>query len=142
MLDLTFVRENLETVRQALRDRNFPDDSLATFQDLDAERRRVIGEADQINQQRNAASKEIGALMQSGRRDEAEAKKAEVAGLKDKQAGLEKARDDAEAAMRELLSGLPNIPADDVPVGPDETANKEIRRWGEPREFDLNQKTT
>ena len=95
MLDLTFVRENLETVRQALRDRNFPDDSLATFQDLDAERRRVIGEADQINQQRNAASKEIGALMQSGRRDEAEAKKAEVAGLKDKQAGLEKARDDA-----------------------------------------------
>jgi len=140
MLDLTFVRENLETVRQALRDRNFPDDSLATFQDLDAERRRVIGEADQINQQRNAASKEIGALMQSGRRDEAEAKKAEVAGLKDKQAGLEKARDDAEAAMRELLSGLPNIPADDVPVGPDETANKEIRRWGEPREFDFEPK--
>ena len=140
MLDLTFVRENLETVRQALRDRNFPDDSLATFQDLDAERRRVIGEADQINQQRNAASKEIGALMQSGRRDEAEAKKAEVAGLKDKQAGLEKARDDAEAAMRELLSGLPNIPADDVPVGPDETANKEIRRGGEPREFDFEPK--
>ena len=140
MLDLTFVRENLETVRQALRDRNFPDDSLATFQDLDAERRRVIGEADQINQQRNAASKEIGALMQSGRRDEAEAKKAEVAGLKDKQAGLEKARDDAEAAMRELLSGLPNIPADDVPVGPDESANKEIRRWGEPREFDFEPK--
>jgi len=140
MLDLTYVRENLETVRQALRDRNFPDDSLATFQQLDAERRRVIGEADQINQQRNTASKEIGALMQSGQRDEAEAKKAEVAGLKDKQAALEKARDDADAAMRELLSGLPNIPANDVPVGPDESANKEIRRWGEPREFHFEPK--
>jgi seryl-tRNA synthetase len=140
MLDLTFVRENLETVRQALRDRNFPDDSLATFQQLDAERRRVIGEADQINQQRNTASKEIGALMQNGQRDKADAKKAEVAGLKDKQTELEKARDDAEAAMRELLSGLPNIPAADVPVGPDESANKEIRRWGEPRKFDFEPK--
>lgn len=140
MLDLTFVRENLETVRRALRDRNFPDDSLATFQELDAERRRVIGEADQINQQRNATSKEIGALMQSGQRDEAEAKKAEVAGLKEKQTGLEKARDDAEASMRELLSNLPNIPAYDVPVGADESANREIRRWGEPREFDFEPK--
>ena len=137
MLDLNFVRENLETVRKALRDRNFPDDALATFQELDAERRRVIGEADLINQQRNAASREIGSLMQSGNRDEAEAKKAEVAGLKDKQTELEKARDDAEASMRELLSNLPNIPADDVPVGTDETANREIRRWGEPREFDF-----
>ena len=61
MLDLNFVRENLETVRGALKDRNFPDDALDTFSELDAERRRVIGEADQINQQRNAASREIGA---------------------------------------------------------------------------------
>src|SRR5436190_513624 len=140
MLDLNYVRENLDAVRKALAERNFPAEALDTFADLDAERRSVIGEADQINQQRNAASKEIGALMQSGQRDEAEAKKAEVAGLKDKQTGLEKARDDAEASMRELLSGLPNIPADDVPVGPDESANKEIRRWGEPREFDFEPK--
>jgi seryl-tRNA synthetase len=140
MLDLNFVRENLETVRKALKDRNFPDDTLATFQELDAERRRVIGEADQINQQRNAASKEIGALMQSGARDDAEAKKAEVAGLKEKQAGLEKARDDAEASMRDLLSNLPNIPAAGVPVGPDEAANEEVRRWGAPREFDFEPK--
>jgi seryl-tRNA synthetase len=141
MLDLTFVRENLETVRQALRDRNFPDDSLATFQQLDAERRRVIGEADQINQQRNTASKEIGALMQSGRRDEAEAKKAEVAGLKDKQSQLEKARDDAEASMRELLSGLPNIPAADVPVGPDESQTKRYAGGANRVSLILNQRT-
>ncbi|MEQ1922056.1 MAG: serine--tRNA ligase [Pyrinomonadaceae bacterium] len=140
MLDLNFVRENLDAVRKALGDRNFPADALDTFVELDAERRRVIGEADNINQLRNVASKEIGALMQSGNRDEAEAKKAEVAGLKDQQTELETKRDEADAAMRELLSGLPNLPADDVPVGADESANKEIRRWGEAREFDFEPK--
>jgi seryl-tRNA synthetase len=140
MLDLNFVRENLETVRSALANRNFPGDALDKFVELDAERRRVIGEADKINQQRNSASKEIGALMQAGNRDLAEAKKAEVAGLKDKQAEFERLRDDVQAAMHDLLAGLPNIPAADVPVGPDESANKEIRRWGEPREFDFEPK--
>jgi seryl-tRNA synthetase len=135
MLDINFVRENLEAVRTALANRNYPADSLEKFAELDAERRRVITEADAINQARNASSKEIGALMQAGKRDEAEAKKSEVAGLKDKQAELEKLRDDADAGMRELLSGLPNIPAEGVPVGADESANEEIRRWGEPREF-------
>jgi seryl-tRNA synthetase len=135
MLDINFVRENLEAVRTALANRNSPSDSLDKFAALDAERRRVITEADALNQARNASSKEIGALMQAGKRDEAEAKKNEVAGLKEKQAELEKARDTADAEMRELLAGLPNIPADDVPIGADETANKETRRWGEPREF-------
>ncbi|MBP6002577.1 MAG: serine--tRNA ligase [Pyrinomonadaceae bacterium] len=140
MLDLSFVRDNLEAVRHAMANRNFPSDSLDKFVELDAERRRVIGEADNINQIRNASSKEIGALMQAGKRDEAEAKKAEVAGLKDKQAELERARDEADAAMRDVLINLPNMPADDVPVGADETANVEIRRWGTPREFEFEPK--
>lgn len=140
MLDLNFVRENLDAVREAFANRNFPADGLDRFVELDAERRRVIGEADRINQLRNAASKEIGGLMQSGRKDEAEAKKAEVAGLKDQQAEFEKARDAADAEMHELLSGLPNIPAADVPVGKDEAANVEVRKWGEPREFDFEPK--
>jgi seryl-tRNA synthetase len=140
VLDLNFVRENLDTVRTALAGRGFTGDALERFAEMDAERRRIIGEADNINQQRNAASREIGSLMQSGRRDEAEAKKAEVAGLKDRQAELERQRDDADAAMRDLLSTLPNIPAPDVPVGPDESANVEVRRWGTPREFDFEPK--
>jgi seryl-tRNA synthetase len=140
MLDLNYVRENLDQVRKDLRDRGFPEGGLDKFAELDAERRRVIGEADQINQLRNSASKEIGALMQAGKRDEAEAKKADVAGLKDRQAELERMRDEADSSMRDLLAGLPNIPAADVPVGPDESANKEIRRWGEPREFDFEPK--
>ena len=140
MLDINYVRENLEAVRTALASRGFPADSLDRFAEFDAERRRVITEADAINQARNASSKEIGALMQAGKRDEAEAKKAEVAGLKEKQGELEKARDIVDADMRDLLAGLPNIPATDVPVGADETANKEIRRWGEPREFGFEPK--
>ena len=140
MLDLNFVRENLDAVREALKNRNFPADTLDKFVELDAERRRVIGEADKINQTRNVASKEIGTMMQSGQLTQAEAKKAEVAGLKDKQSALESQRDEAETAMRELLSGLPNIPAADVPVGADESANVEIRRWGTPREFDFEPK--
>ena len=140
MLDLNFVRDNLDAVRRALGNRNFPAGSLDKFVEMDATRRRVIGEADQINQTRNASSKEIGSLMQSGKRDEAEGKKAEIAGLKDKQSELERQRDEVESAMRELLAGLPNIPAADVPIGPDESANMEIRSWGEPRTFDFEPK--
>src|SRR5215203_1206045 len=126
MLDINYVRENLEAVRAALANRNSPADALDKFTELDAERRRVIIEADAINQTRNASSKEIGALMQAGKRDDAEAKKSEVAGLKERQAELEKARDAVDLEMRELLAGLPNLPAEDVPVGADESANKEI----------------
>lgn len=140
MLDLNFVRENLDGVREGLRNRNFPDDALDKFVELDTGRRRIIAEADEINRQRNSASKEIGSLVQTGKLDEAEAKKAEVAGLKERQAELEKARDDADNVMRDLLAGLPNTPAGDVPVGADELANKEVRRWGEPRDFDFEPK--
>lgn len=140
MLDLTFVRENLESVRTALNNRNFPTELLDKFAELDSERRRVIGEADKINQLRNSSSKEIGALMQAGKRDEAEAKKAEVSGLKEKQSEFEKLRDEAEAQMKDLLANLPNIPAADVPIGADETANVEIRKWGEPKSFDFEVK--
>ena len=140
MLDLNFVRDNFEKVRAAMADRNFPGDILNKFAELDAERRRVIREADGINQLRNASSKEIGALMQAGKRDEAEVKKAEVSGLKERQSELEKLRDEAEAEMNDLLANLPNLQDDDVPVGPDESANREIRKWGEPREFDFEPK--
>jgi seryl-tRNA synthetase len=140
MLDLNYVRDNFEPVRAALGTRGFPADLLDRFAEIDQERRRVIGEADSINQVRNASSKEIGALMQAGKREEADAKKAEVSGLKERQSELEAARDEAESAMREILINLPNIPAEDVPIGADESANKEIRRWGEPRKFDFEPK--
>lgn len=137
MLDLHFVRENFETVKKALENRNFPTDLLDHFAELDIERRRVISETDAINQKRNVSSKEIGSLLQSGKKNEAETKKSEVAGLKDKQSELEHQRKELEAKMDDLLSHLPNIPAENVPVGADESANVEIRRWGTPREFEF-----
>ncbi|MBA3632081.1 MAG: serine--tRNA ligase [Acidobacteria bacterium] len=140
MLDLNFVRENLEAVKTALENRNFPTASLNKFVELDAERRRVISEADKINQRRNASSREIGALMQAGQREKAEELKTKVAELKILQTTFEKQRAEAESEMRELLSGLPNIPASDVPVGADESANVEVRKWGEPKQFDFEPK--
>ena len=137
MLDINYVRENLDEVRAALANRNVPPEALDRFTVLDSERRRVITEADAVNQARNVSSKEIGALMQAGKREEAEAKKGEVSGLKETQAELEKARDEVDAEMRDLLAGLPNLAAVDVPVGVDESANREVRRWSEPREFDF-----
>lgn len=140
MLDLHFVRENLDAVKKAFADRNFPAESLDRFNELDALRRRLISESDEINQKRNAASKEIGDLMKSGQKDEAEARKSEVAELKDRQSVLDAERETSESEMRDLLAGLPNIPADDVPVGKDESANVEVRKWGEARAFDFEVK--
>lgn len=137
MLDLNFVRENLDAVRASLANRNFSPDILDRFAEMDAGRRRIISESDSINQQRNVASKEIGDLIKAGDRETAEAKKQEVAGLKERQSELERQREESEAQMSELLANLPNMPADDVPIGPDETANIEVRKWGEPREFDF-----
>ena len=140
MLDLNYVRENLAEVREALAKRNFPPEALDKFVELDTERRTVIAEADEVNRKRNIFSKEIGSLIQSGKKDEAATIKSEVAGLKERQSVLEKLRDDAEEEMRGLLAGLPNLPAADVPVGPDESANVEVRKWGEPRKFDFEPK--
>jgi len=140
MLDLNYVRENLDAVKSALSSRNFDVGMLDKFSELDATRRQIISEADAVNQERNAASKVIGDLIKAGNKDQADVKKAEVADLKTKQSDLESKRDEAEAAMHDLLAGLPNIPAQDVPIGADENANIEIRMWGEPREFDFEPK--
>ncbi|RMG02373.1 MAG: serine--tRNA ligase [Acidobacteria bacterium] len=137
MLDLHFVRENIEKVRQALINRNHTTESLDKFVELDVERRQVIAEADSINARRNAISREIGTLMKEGRKEDVEKKKQEVASLKQRQAELEKRRDEVENAMKALLASLPNLPAEDVPIGSDDSANVEIRKWGNPPSFDF-----
>jgi len=140
MLDLNYVRENLESVRAALAKRGMPATVLDDFARADAERRRVIAESDQLNAKRNAASREIGGLMKAGKREEADTRREEVNELKVRIADLDQERDQAEARMRELLSTLPNIPHESVPVGKDESANVEIRRWGQKPQFDFEPK--
>jgi len=140
MLDLNHVRENLDAVRAALEKRGVVTTALDDFAAADADRRRVIAESDQLNAERNTASREIGALMKEGKRDEVDARRKQVNELKERIAGLDVARDEAETRIRELLSTLPNIPHESVPVGKDESANEEIRRWGTKPEFDFEPK--
>ena len=137
MLDLNYVRENLEAVRTALAKRGMVPAALDDFAAADTERRRVIGESDKLNAERNTASREIGALMKDGKREEADARRKQVNELKERMTQLDAVRDEAEKRMRELLSTLPNIPHESVPVGKDESANEEIRRWGTKPEFDF-----
>ena len=137
MLDLNYVRNNFDRVRSALEARNFDTAALDDFAALDAERRRVIAESDALNAERNTSSREIGALMKEGKKEEAETRRREVGELKERMAGLDRARDEAERRMQELLSTVPNVPHESVPVGRDESANEEARRWGEAPRFDF-----
>src|SRR5689334_10233548 len=140
MLDLNYVRENLDKVREALNARGADTSALDDFARADEERRRTIAESDQLNAQRNASSREIGALMKEGKKDEAEARRAEVSHLKERIAELDQLRDQNETRMHELLSTLPNIPHSSVPVGTDESENTEARRGGTQPEFSFEPK--
>src|SRR5256884_4746229 len=140
MLDLNYVRDNLDRVRAALAARGMPATALDDFAEADAERRRVIAESDALNAERNNASRVIGALMKEGRREETEAQRKQVGDLKDRIAELDQKRKQAEARMRELLSTLPNITHESITVGKDESDNVEIRRWGTKPEFDFEPK--
>src|SRR5437588_12750734 len=128
MLDLNYVREKLDALREALESRGMPRAALDDFAQADTQRRQVIAESDQLNAERTSASREIGALMKEGMRDEADARRKAVNELKDRIGELDQEREQAEARIRELLSSLPNIPHESVPVGKDESANVEIRR--------------
>jgi seryl-tRNA synthetase len=137
MLDLNHVRENLEKVRAALQTRGVAPEVLDSFAEADAKRRRIIAESDQLNAQRNSASREIGALMKEGKREEADVRRKEVNELKERIAELDQLRERGETRMRDLLTSLPNLPAEGVPVGKGEAENVEVRRWGTKPEFDF-----
>jgi seryl-tRNA synthetase len=137
MLDLNFVRENFERVRASLEARAFPAAVLDDFAHLDAERRRVIAESDRLNAERNSAAREIGALMKEGKKEEAEGRRRRAAELKERIGGLDRERDEAERRMQELLSTIPNVQHESVPVGTGEEDNVEARRWGSRPELDF-----
>lgn len=140
MLDLNYVRENIDNVREALRARRADTAPLDDFAKADEERRRVIAESDQLNGQRNTASREIGGLMKAGKKEEAEARRNEVGKLKERIAELDQLRSQTEARMSDLLSSLPNIPHESVPRGESEADNVEVRRWGTPPQFNFEPK--
>src|SRR5258708_12633625 len=110
MLDLNYVRDNLDHVRAALVKRSMPVTALDDFAKADAERRRVIAESDQLNAERNTASKEIGALMKADKREESDARRKAVNELKERIADLDHKHDLSQSRRPDLLSPLPTIP--------------------------------
>ncbi len=138
MLAVDYIRTNLDTVKQMLADRR-SSLTLDEFAELDVTRRRLITESEALKALMNRISPEIGALMKSGQKAEAESKRAEMREVKTKIEAYETELADIETRLRDITTGLPNVPHADVPVG-DESANAEIVRWGEPRVFDFEPK--
>src|SRR5271155_4531174 len=137
MLDLNFVRANLELVEGKLRDRGMdPSTVLGDFRRLDLERRARITQAETLQAQRNKLSQEVGRSRKAG------ADAAQVAAvmdqtreLKQETEELERSAAKAEEAMRELLVAIPNLVQDSVPAGKSEADNVEVARWGQQPAF-------
>jgi seryl-tRNA synthetase len=137
MLDINFVRSNFELVKQKLESRNFPAEALNRFSELDTRRRSLIGSRDDMKARRNTESQEIGKLMKAGQKDEAESRRQAVRDLGEQINAAETDLEVIEEELKSLMANLPNLPNDAVPQGKDESANVEVKKWGEPRRFDF-----
>ncbi len=134
MIDIKFLRENPEVVKQNIRNK-FQDQKLPLVDeviDLDARARAAQQEADELRASRNKLSKEIGKLMGQGKRDEAEAIKAQVSANADRLAELEATEKDLQEKITKIMMTIPNIIDPSVPIGKDDSCNVEIEKFGEP----------
>ena len=136
MHDIRTIRETPHAFDEGLARRGL-EPMAETILGLDETRRARIKAAEDALADRNAASKQVGAAKAKGDEAEFERLRALVTEKKDEITRLEADAAHADAALQDLLMGVPNLPLDDVPVGPDETANVEIRRWGDPRAFNF-----
>ena len=139
MLDLNFVRDNLPRVEEMLRQRGAdPAAVLKDFLAVDTQRRQAITESETMKARRNKASEDIAKLKKAGQ--DATAAIAETKELREQIQILAKTAADLDARLQEILSGIPNVPHESVPVGHSEEGNVEIRRWGAPPKFDFTPK--
>jgi len=138
MHDIKKIRENPSDLDELLAKRKHPPVSNQIIE-LDEKNRKIIGELQVIQEERNTKSKLIGEYAANGKNDEAAKLKAEVASLKDKMQDLENSQREKQEELNTVLSSLPNNPADDVPVG-DESLNKEIKLEGTKEEFSFTPK--
>ena len=139
MHDIKLIRENPAAFDAGLARRGV-EPVAAAILNLDTARRAVATAMQEGQNQRNEASKAIGAAMGRGDKDEAERLKGEVATLKERLPQLEQEDRELSAQLADALARYPNIPADDVPPGEDESQNVEVLRWGTPRTFDFSPK--
>ncbi len=134
MLDPRFVRDNIDIVKTSLNSRNYKL-TLDDFLKFEEERRSLQREADELKNKRNAASEEIGKMR--SRKQDASSLIEEMKGVSDTIKELDEKINELEEKIEEFLLNVPNIPHESVPVGKDETENIELRKWGEPRQFDF-----
>ena len=139
MFDIRWIREHPEEFDHGMARRGL-EPQAARLIALDEERRRILTELQELQNRRNALSKQIGQAMAQGDKARAEELKAEVAAMKKRIQELEDAAREKEAELRAALAALPNIPRDEVPDGENESANVEVRREGEPPQFDFTPK--
>src|ERR1035437_6060931 len=139
MLDLGFVRSNLEVVEEKLRARGAdPAALLGAFRVLDQSRREAITLAEQVKARRNELSQQVGALKKAGQ--DATAAMDETRSLKEKLDELDKTAAAFDDQLRQLLAGIPNLTRDEVPIGRSEADNDTVKTWGEKRVFDFEPK--
>ena len=134
MLDIKFVRENPELVKENIK-KKFQDSKLLLVEEviaLDAEYRAAITEGDGLRAQRNKLSKSIGALMAQGKKDEAEAVKKQVTEQADRLKELEMREAELQEEVRQRMLVIPNMLDPSVPIGRDDSENVEVQRFGEP----------
>ena len=134
MLDIKFVRENPELVKENIK-KKFQDSKLLLVDEviaLDAEYRAAITEGDGLRAQRNKLSKSIGALMAQGKKDEAEAVKKQVTEQADRLKELEMREAELQEEVRQRMLVIPNMLDPSVPIGRDDSENVEVQRFGEP----------
>ena len=134
MIDLKFLRENPEVVKQNIRNK-FQDSKLPLVDEvieLDAQARKTQQEADALRADRKKLSKQIGALMGQGKKDEAEAVKAQVNASAERLDELEKNKTELQEKVTKIMMTIPNIIDPSVPIGKDDSENVEVQKFGEP----------
>lgn len=134
MLDAKLIRANPQLVEEALAKRGLTN-VLDKFLQLDEKRRKILVEAEELKNFRNTSSQEVAKLKKAGQDPVELMEKVREVGQKIKD--LDEELKNVEAEIDAILLTLPNLPHESVPVGPDESSNVEIRRWGEPRQFDF-----
>ena len=134
MIDIKLIRENPDLVRENIR-KKFQDSKLPLVDqvlELDVENRKIKTQVQELLAKRNAASKQIGGLMKQGKKEEAEALKAEMAAAGADIERLSEAEKNVEEALNKIMMIIPNIIDDSVPIGKSDEENVEVQRFGEP----------
>ncbi len=133
MLDIKYIRDNLDEVEQSLAKKGF-EFNADVFSQLDEDRKKALTHAQSLQAEKKKASKQIGQLIGQGMSPE-EAKAQVMSGLDADITRAEQEAKQVEASLQELLMGIPNVPLAEVPAGADEDDNVEVLKWGTPREF-------